>query len=100
MPHGCAGVSPDPWCDGQVTHVRACVASTLRVPLSLATHDKFGSVTVTVRGKSHKYKAHGRNTRVKVSLGKRGRVSVRFLERLKVGGHLERVTFTRVYHQC
>jgi hypothetical protein len=85
---------------GQVTRVKACVASTFRASLSLAVRERFVSVTVTDGGSSQTYKASGRHTRVPVSLGRRGHVAVRFVEQITVRGHRERISFTRIYRTC
>jgi hypothetical protein len=100
MPRVCSGVQANPWCSGEVTRVKACVARSFRVPLSLATRERFVSVTVKVRGRSSKHKAHGHRTSVLVRLGTLRRARVRFVERIRVRGQLERVTFTRIYHSC
>jgi hypothetical protein len=100
MPDVCSGVPVDAWCDGQVTRVKACVARSFRVRLSSAVGERFVSVTVKVKGRSRKHKAHGRRTTVRVNLGKLRRARVRFVERIRVRGQLERVTFTRIYHAC
>jgi hypothetical protein len=99
MPRPCSGVPPNPWCSGQVTRVKACVARSFRVRLSLDAGERFVSVTVTVRGHSVRHKAHGRRTLVRVALGAR-RARVTFVERLRVRGHLEHVKFTRIYRAC
>lgn len=100
MPNPCAGVPANPWCSGPLTRVWACVARSFRVPLSLAVGERFVSVTVTVGGEQRRQRARGRRTSVRISLGGARRARVRFLELIRVRGHLERVTFTRIYHAC
>ena len=48
MPHVCSGVSPDPWCSGQVSSVKGCAARRPSVRLGLAVRERFVSVSVTV----------------------------------------------------
>jgi hypothetical protein len=73
------------------------------VSLKTAKRERFRSVSVKVaRGKWRRHKAHGRNARVRIDLG-RGRshnVWVRFIERITVRGHRETIRFARVYHRC
>ncbi|HWF35517.1 MAG TPA: hypothetical protein VG295_09085, partial [Solirubrobacteraceae bacterium] len=105
MPSPCVGVPANPWCSGQATIVSGCTASAhRRVALALALRESFVSVSVRVgRGRPVTHRAHGRTTNVTVDLGsghKRRRVIVQFLERIKVGGHPEKLSFTRVYRHC
>jgi len=104
MPDVCAGVPANPWCSGQVTAVKSCVASArTRVGLALALRESFVSVAVKVGGgRTVTHRAHGRKTRVSVDLGSRRgrRLRVHFVERIKVGRHREKITFTRIYRRC
>jgi hypothetical protein len=100
MPNPCSGVPANPWCGGEVTRVKACVARSFRVPLTLAARERFESVTVTVRGHSRKFKARGHSARVLVGLGTRSRARVHFLELIRVRAHRERISFWRIYHAC
>ncbi|MDQ6779107.1 MAG: hypothetical protein M3071_23435, partial [Actinomycetota bacterium] len=54
------------------------------------------------RGRAVAHAAHGRNTAVTIDLGsKHGRtLQVYFVERIKVGGHPEKITFARIYRRC
>jgi hypothetical protein len=104
MPSVCAGVPANPWCGGQVVTVKGCVASArTRVGLALSLGERYVSVSVKVGpGRTATSKAHGRKAGVTVDLGSaRGRrVRVEFVERIKVGGHREKITFTRLYRRC
>ena len=104
MPDVCAGVPANPWCSGQVSTVKGCVASAhTRVPLTLALRESFVSVSVRVgRAKTVTHRAHGRKATVSVDLGSaRGRrLRVLFTERIKVGRAREKVTFTQIYRRC
>ena len=102
MPNPCAGMAPNPWCIGQVTAVRRCVAGRrLRVPLTLDPLERFRSISVRVgRGRIMTRRARGKGTVVTVKLGRRGRPMVAFLERITAAGHREMVAFTLVYRRC
>jgi hypothetical protein len=104
MPNVCSGVSPDPWCSGQVRTIRGCAPRRPSVRLRLAVRERFVSVSVTVgRRRAILRRAHGARTRVRLTLGTsrhRRRVRVRFRERIRVGRHRETVRFTRIYELC
>ncbi|HEY5317341.1 MAG TPA: hypothetical protein VIJ20_05135 [Solirubrobacteraceae bacterium] len=104
MPGVCAGVPANPWCSGQVTRVKGCVASArTHAALELALRESFVSVSVKVgHAKAVTHRARGRRTRVSIDLGRRRgrRLRVGFLERIKVGGHREKISFTRIYSRC
>jgi hypothetical protein len=104
MPDVCAGVPANPWCGGRVSTVNGCVASAhTRVALALPLRERFASVSVRVgRAKTITHRAHGRQTSVRIDLGRRRgrRLRVRFLEHIKVGSHREKITFTRIYRRC
>ena len=70
MPDVCTGVPADPWCSGQVSTVKGCVASArTRVTIDLGSR----------RGR---------------------RLRVGFVEHIKVGRHPEKISFTRIYRRC
>jgi hypothetical protein len=104
MPDPCAGVTPNPWCGGQVSIVSACVAAAARVPLAVATGERLVSVTVKAgRAPAVTHRAHGGSTKVTIDLGSGSvgrRVRVRFVEHIKVGTHPETISFTRIYRRC
>jgi hypothetical protein len=99
MPDPCAGVPANPWCTGSVSTVKACVARSFSVPLSLAMRERFLGVKVTVNGVSRTYKLHGRKANIRLLIGGR-RARVRFVEWIKVRSHREKIVFTRIYHRC
>jgi len=99
MPNPCSGVPVNPWCAGGATAMRACVARSFRVSLEVAVGERFQSVSVRVRTAVRSYRAQGRTATVRVKIrGRRARV--KFIEWIKVNGHLEKITFTRIYHRC
>ena len=104
MPDVCTGVPADPWCSGQVSTVKGCVASArTRATLGLDPRERFVSVSARVgRAKTVTHKAHGRTTRVTIDLGSRRgrRLRVGFVEHIKVGRHPEKISFTRIYRRC
>jgi hypothetical protein len=99
MPSPCAGVPADPWCSGGVTVMKACVARSFHVSLALAVRERFTSVIVITGGVARTYRRHGRTAVVLVRLNRRS-VRVKFVEWIKVRGHREKITFTRIYHRC
>ena len=103
MPRVCSGVSPDPWCSGQVIDVPGCAAKSVASRLGLAARERFVSVSIKVgAGKAATHRARGARTTARFALGTAHPrpVRVRFTERIKVGRHRETVKFTRVYHLC
>jgi hypothetical protein len=104
MPSVCEGVPANPWCSGQVATVTRCVATArTRAALTLARRERYVSVSVKVgRARAVTHKAHGSKTTVTINLGSKSgrRLRVSFLERIKVGGHAEKITFTRIYRRC
>jgi hypothetical protein len=104
MPHVCSGVSPDPWCSGQIRTIKGCAARRPSVRLGLAVRERFVSVSVKVGGRrAVVHRARGARTRVRFTLGgtrHRRRVRVRFQERIRVARHRETVRFTRIYQLC
>jgi hypothetical protein len=103
MPHVCSGVAPDPWCGGQVTRIKTCSARSASALLTLAVRERFVNVTVRVgRRRSATHTARGGRTHVRFFLttARHRQVRVRFVENIKVGGHRERIRFTRIYHRC
>jgi hypothetical protein len=99
----CKGVSTDPWCSGQVYRVPRCAAARPRTAMNLAVLESFRSVTTRIgRGRSVTHRARGRHAAVRVNLRRyRHRlVRVRYTENIRVGGHRERATFTRIFHRC
>jgi hypothetical protein len=102
MPNPCAGTPANPWCGGQVTTVKGCVAGTAHVPLSTALRERFVSVAVRVAGRPwHTYRASGRHAVVPVAIGAtRGWTIVFFVEQIKVGRHAETIRFARRYRSC
>jgi hypothetical protein len=99
MPHPCSGVPSNPWCSGQVTRVGACVGNRVSEVLLLAVRERWVNLTVTLNGVPRTFKVRGRAVRIIIYLPKR-RDRVKFLERIRVGSHLEKVSFTRIYHRC
>jgi hypothetical protein len=103
MPDPCAGVPANPWCGGTVTTVAPCArARAVRVHLTVALGERLRAVTVRVgRGRSRTFSAAGSAATTRLDLGDgRGRVKVSFVERIKVGHHIETVRFSRVYRRC
>jgi hypothetical protein len=104
MPHVCSGLTPDPWCGGQVVAVKGCASRRPVVRLALAVRERFTAVTVRVgRGRAALHRVRGSRARVRVVLGTAGHrrhVRVHLIERLRVGAHRETVRFTRVYQVC
>jgi hypothetical protein len=103
MPNPCTGVPANPWCSGQVEAVTRCVTSErVRVRLAVARRERLVSVSVRVGGGGTvTYRARGRRKiTVTLTLGSARKRSVTFLERIKVGRHLELIYFTRRYRRC
>jgi hypothetical protein len=103
MAHPCTGISTDPWCSGQVTHVPRCSAGRPRVTLNLAVGERFTHYSVKIgQGRTVTHKARGRRVKVRVNLRRlRHRfVRVRYMEQLRVGNHREHDYFIRIYHRC
>ncbi len=102
MPNVCGGVTPNPWCNGEVTKVKGCAPKSFMVPLSLDPGERFESIVVRFKGKSKTYKANGHSATVMVNLqgAGLGNVKVTYAENIKVGSRAEKVTFARVYHRC
>jgi hypothetical protein len=67
--------------------------------LLLAVRERWVNLTVTLNGVPRTFKVRGRAVRIIIYLPKR-RDRVKFLERIRVGSHLEKVSFTRIYHRC
>jgi hypothetical protein len=105
MPGVCSGLTPDPWCSGQVIAAAGCSAGRVSLHLSLAVRERFQSVRVKVgRAKPILHRARGNHTVARFSLGRAGAraraVRVAFRERIGVGPHRETIAFTRVYTVC
>ena len=104
MPDVCGGVSPDPWCSGQVVKVPGCAASGISLHLSLAVRERFVSISVKVgRRRAVTFKRRGdRQTTVRFRLGsaRNPRLRVGLTERIRVGRYRETITYSRVYDVC
>ena len=102
MPNPCAGVPADPWCSGQVTRVKACVAGrTIRVSAVLAPRQRLVGFTARVPGaRGARVARHEKTIVVQLPARPRGLLRVTLTERIKVRGHLEHFSFTRVYRGC
>ncbi|HWF53337.1 MAG TPA: hypothetical protein VG223_01855, partial [Solirubrobacteraceae bacterium] len=61
MPHVCAGVPANPWCQGQTVRVGGCAAATTTLKLSVPVGESFTGVVVD--GK--RYAAHGSSVRMR-----------------------------------
>ncbi|MHB8656459.1 MAG: hypothetical protein ACYC91_00670 [Solirubrobacteraceae bacterium] len=102
MPNPCAGVPSDPWCGGQTIRVPGCAAPHVSVPLSVAQRQRVVSVRIRAAGHTFTYKPHASARSVSLGLGPARHRTIRawVIERIKVGSHTERITFTRVYRRC
>jgi hypothetical protein len=105
MPDPCSGVSPNPWCSGQVVMPSGgrCSARLVTERLALSKRESFTSVSVKVgRGPWRRHRAHGRREVLRLDLGAgpSHNVWVRFRERITVRRHRETIRFARVYHRC
>jgi hypothetical protein len=103
MAQPCSGVSTDPWCSGQVFRVPRCAAGRPRTVMNLAVLEGFRSVSTRIgRGHTVTHRAKGRRAAVRVNLRRyRHRlVRVRYTENIRVAGHREHATFTRIFHRC
>jgi hypothetical protein len=100
MPNVCGGVPADPWCGGQTVKVKGCTAAKATLKLQLPVVESFKSVTITLGGTTNTYKASGKAFRRRLSLGSKGKTRVGVLERIRVAGHAEQVSFTKVYTHC
>ncbi len=102
MPNPCAGVPADPWCSGQVTRVKACMRRlTIRVPAALAPRQRLVALTGRIKGmRGAKVVRHGKSVTVTLPRRAHGLIRVTVSERIKVRGHVEHFSFTRVYRGC
>jgi hypothetical protein len=102
MPDVCGGLTPDPWCSGQVITVKGCSAGRVALHLSLAVRERFVSVRYRVgRAAALTHRARRGYTVVRFRLPRRrGHVKVAFTEHIAVGRHHETVKFTRLYEVC
>jgi hypothetical protein len=102
MPNPCAGVPADPWCNGAVTVVRACVRGRfLRAPAALAPRERLIRLSVRLAGRRHfSVIHHHRSVTIKLARRLHGRLRATFLELIRVRRHFEAFTFVRVYHGC
>ena len=103
MPQPCSGLSPDPWCSGQVINVPGCAAREQSLRQTLAVRERFVSVRIKVgRRKAFTRRAGGSRKTVRFKLGRARNRHVRVVitDRLKVGHNREHFKFTRVYDRC
>jgi hypothetical protein len=74
---------------------------TIRVPAVLAPRQRLVGFTARVRGaRGARVARHGKTIVVQLPARPRGSFRVTVTERIKVRGHLQHFSFTRVYRGC